>query len=67
MHKAAEKEVRFEINQAKETFMKAKNICTEASTFGSQEKSTRNIEMQDVNPSLLATFLKTCMKLLCDK
>jgi len=65
--KAAEKEFRFDLNQAKETFMEAKNNFPEASTSGSQVKSTRKNEVQDVDPSLLASFLKTYMKLLHDK
>lgn len=51
---------------AKETFMEAKKNFVEASTSGSQEKSVENNEAQDMDPSLLATFLKTCMNLLQD-
>lgn len=39
----------------------------EDSTLGSQEKSTGNNDVQDVDPSLLAIFLKTFMKFLRDK
>lgn len=66
MHKATENEVEFDLNQAKENFMETKKNFVEASTSGIQEKSARNSEVQDVDPSLLATFLKTCMKLLRD-
>lgn len=47
--------------------MEAKNNFAEASTSRSQEKPIGNSEVKDVNPSLLATFLKTCMKLLRDQ
>lgn len=64
--KAVEKEVWFDLNWAKETFMEAKKNFAEASTSGSQEKSARNSEVKDVDPSLLVTFIKTCMKPLRD-
>lgn len=67
MHKVAEKEVGFDLNRAREIFMEAKKNFSEDSTSGSQEKSTGNNEVQDVDPSLLASFLKTYMKLLRDK
>jgi len=47
--------------------MEAKKNFAEVSTSGSQEKSTGHNEEQDVEPSLLATFLKTFMKFICDK
>lgn len=47
--------------------MEDKKNFPKASMLGSQEKSARNNEMQDVAPLLLTTFLKTCMKLLRDK
>lgn len=65
--KAMEKEVRFDLKCAKENFMEAKNSFVEASTSGIQDKSSGNNEAHDVDPSLLATFLKTCMKLLRDR
>lgn len=67
MCKVTKKEVGFDLNHAKETFMEVKNNFVDDSTLGSQEKSSRNIEEQDVDPLLLATFLKTCTKLLRDK
>jgi len=42
--KAAEKEVVFDLNQAREPFMKAKNNFFEASTLGSQEKSLKTVK-----------------------
>lgn len=44
-----EKEVGFGLNQDKEIFMEAKKNFIEASTFGSQVKSTGNSEVQDVD------------------
>jgi len=41
--------------------MEAKKSFTEASTSGSKEKSTK-----EMDPSMIITFLKTCMKLLHD-
>lgn len=66
VHHDAEKEVGFDLNRAKETFMEAKKKFVEASTSRSEEKPVGNSEVQNVDPSLLATFLKTCMKLLRD-
>ena len=65
--KAVEKEAEFDLKQAKETFIEGIKNFVEASTLGNQEKSSRNNEVQDVDPSLLDAFLKTCMKLLMDK
>jgi len=45
VHKAAEKEVGFDLNWAKETFMEAKKNFVEASTSGSQEKLVGNCEV----------------------
>lgn len=67
MHKATKKEVGFDLNWAKESFMEAKRNFVASSTSRSQEKSVVNNEVQDVDPSLLVTLLKTCMKLLHDK
>lgn len=64
VRKVAEKEVDFDLNRAKETFMDAKNNFVEASTSGSQEKMLETSVIEEVDPSVLATFLKTCMKLL---
>jgi len=42
-------------------FMEAKNSFTKASTSGSRDKPD-----QEMDPSMLMTFLETCMKLLRD-
>lgn len=47
--------------------MEAKKDFVEAPTSRSQEKIPKNCATQEVDPSVLATFLKTCMKLLHDK
>ena len=59
MHKATEKEVDFDLNHAKETFMEAKKNFAEASTLGIHEKMPETSVTQEVDPSVLATFLKT--------
>lgn len=60
-HKALEKEVGFDLECAKETFMESNKSFVEASTSGSQDKQS-----EEMDPSMLTTFLETCMKLLCD-
>jgi len=55
------KEPKFALEHAKETFMEAKRSFTNVSTSGS--KDMLELEM---GPSMLTTFLETCMKLLCD-
>jgi len=67
VRKAAEKEVGFDLNRAIETFMEAKKNFVEASTLGSEEKLPKTNVMQEVDPLILAIFLKTCMKLLHDQ
>jgi len=47
--------------------MEAKKSFTEASTLQSQEKLLRTSTTQEVDPSVLATFMKTYMKLLHDR
>jgi len=42
--------------------MEAKKIFTEVSTSGSKDKLE-----PEMDPSMLTTFLETCMKLLCDR
>ena len=59
--KAPTKEPEFDLERAKETFMEAKKSFTEASTSGSEDQ----LELE-MDPSMLTTFLETCMKLLCD-
>lgn len=46
--------------------MEAKKKFFEASTSESPERSAENYEAQDMDPLLLATFMKNCMKLLHD-
>lgn len=64
--KAAEKQVGLDLSKVKENFMEAKKRFVEASTSESQGKSGGN-DALDVDPSLLVTFLKTCMKLVRDR
>ena len=45
----------------KETFMEAKKSFAKASTSGSQEKL-----VEEMDPSMITTFLEICMKLLND-
>lgn len=59
--KAPTKEPEFDLQCAKETFMEAKKIFMEASTLGSKDK----LELE-MDPSMLTTFMETCMKLLHD-
>jgi len=66
VHKATEKEVDFDLNCAKETFSEANKNFTEASTSRSQEKMVENNASQEVDPSIRATFLNTCMNFLRD-
>jgi len=58
------KETGFDLECTKETFMEAKKRFAEASTLGSKEKLVEEIEEKD--PSMITTFLETCMKLLHD-
>lgn len=55
------KEPEFDLGCAKETFMEAKKSFTEASS--SRSKDHPELEM---DPSMLTTFMETCMKLLRD-
>ena len=64
LRKASEKEVDFDLSCANKTFMKAEKNFVEASTLICQEKMSETSGTQGVDPSVLATFLKTCMKLL---
>ena len=50
------------MEHAKETFMEAKKSFAEASTLDSKHKLE-----PEMNPSILTTFLETCMKFLHDK
>jgi len=64
--KASEKEVHFDLNRAKEKNLEAKKNFIEASTLGSPGKRIETNASKEVDPSILGTFLKTCMKLLHD-
>lgn len=59
--KAPTKEPEFDLERAKETFMEAKRSFADASTSGSKDR----LELE-MDPSMLTTFLETCMKLLRD-
>ena len=59
VHKAPTKELEFDLECTKETFMESKKSLTDAST--SRSKDRPELEM---NPYMLTTFLETCMKLL---
>ena len=61
VHKAPTKELEFDLECAKETFMEAKKSFTEASTSSSKDQLEPGMD-----PSMLTTFLETCMKLLHD-
>ena len=61
VHKAPTKEVEFDLEHTRETFMEAKKSFKEASTSGGKDQPEPGMD-----PSMLTTFLETCMKLLCD-
>ena len=61
VHKAPVKEAEFDLERACEAFMEAKKSFIEASTSGSKDKPE-----PEMDPSMLTTFLETCMKLLHD-
>lgn len=67
VHKASKKDLDFDLNRAKEAFMEAKKKFAMASTSGSQEEMPKSSTTQEVDTSVLDTFLKNCMKLLRDK
>lgn len=62
VHKAPGKEDEFHLECAHDMFMEEKKNFIEASTSGSQDKP-----IQEMDPSILATFLETYMKLLRDR
>lgn len=66
VYKATEKEVGFDLECTKETFMEKKKIFVEASTSGNQDKLPKTSVPTEVDPFVLTTFLETCMKLLHD-
>lgn len=47
--------------------MEAKKSFIEASTSRSKDRTPKTSATQEVDPSILTTFLETCMNLLCDK
>lgn len=61
VHKASAKEAKFDLECTCKTFMEEKKSFIEPSTLGSQDKP-----VQEMDPSVLTTFLETCMKLLHD-
>jgi len=61
VHKAPTKEPEFDLERTKETFMEAKKSFAEASTSSSKDKLE-----PEMDPSMLTTFLETCIKLLRD-
>ena len=61
VRKGPTKEPEFDLECAKETFMEAKKRFIEASTSGSKDQ----LEL-GMDPSMLTTFLETCMKLVSD-
>lgn len=67
IYKALEKEVGFDLEHVKETFMEAKKKFIEESISGSQNKVSETNAPVEVDPSVLTTFLETCMKVKRDK
>jgi len=61
VRKALVKEVEFDFERTRETFMEAKKSFANASTSGSKDRLE-----PEMDPSMLTTFLETCMKLLCN-
>jgi len=61
VRKVPEKEIRFHLECTREMFMEVKKIFTEAFTSGSEDKPA-----EEIDPSMLTTFLETCMKLFHD-
>lgn len=61
VHKALAKESEFDLEHTMKTFMEAKKSFVKASTSGSKDQPKPGMD-----PSMLTTFLETCMKLLHD-
>lgn len=61
VRKAPTKEPKFDLERAKETFMEAKKSFLEASTSSSKDQLEPGM-----HPSMLTTFLETCMKIFPD-
>lgn len=66
VYKALEKEVCFNLECVKEKFMEANKSFAEAYSLGSQDKLPKINTLIEINPSILTTFLETCMKLMHD-
>ena len=62
VHKAPTKEPEFDLECSKETFMEAKKSFVDGSTLGSKDELE-----PETDPSILTTFLETCMKFLRDR
>jgi len=60
--KALEKEVGFDLQCTKEMFMEVKKSFVEATTLGSHNQFS-----EEMDPSMITTFLETCVKLLHDR
>ena len=67
VRKAPEKEVSFDLDHTKETFMEAKKSFTKASASWIQDKMQEISVPAEVDSSVLTTFWETCMKLLYDR
>jgi len=61
VHKTLTKKPKFNLESVKKTFMEAKKSFAEVSTSCGKDQPKPKID-----PSMLNTFLETCMKLLCD-
>jgi len=61
VHEAPTKEPEFDLECTKDTFIEAKKNFAKASTSGSKDQPEPGMD-----PSMLTTFLETCMKLLRD-
>ena len=59
--KALEKEFEFDLKHTRETFMEEKKSFAKASNSGSQDKPA-----EEMDPSMLTTFVETYMKLMHD-
>jgi len=59
VHKALTKEVEFDLEHTQETLMEAKKSFVDAFTSGRKYRPKSKME-----PSMLTTFMETCMKLL---
>lgn len=67
VHQAPKKGTGFDLECTKETFMEEKKSFVEASTSRTQNKLPNTSLPTKVDPSMLTTFLDTCMKLLCNR